>query len=189
MAHPRSEDKRAAILEAAAEAVAVLGVSAPTAKIAKGAGVAEGTLFTYFANKDELLNRLYLELKLDLRDAVITGYPAGESLIDRSRHFWDRYIGWGSAHPLKRRAMRQLAVSDRITEETKKLLGDAFAEVNDMMREWAAGGAMRRQPPSFVSAIMSAIADTTMDFVAREPEKAKRYTKAGFDAFWKAVAG
>jgi hypothetical protein len=48
---------------------------------------------------------------------------------------------------------------------------------------------MRRQPPSFISAIMSAIADTTMDFIAREPAQAKRYTKAGFDAFWKAVAG
>jgi AcrR family transcriptional regulator len=172
MARPLSEDKRTAILDAATEAVAALGVSAPTAKIAKSAGVAEGTLFTYFANKDELLNRLYLELKMDLRDAVITGYPAGKSLLDRSRHFWDRYIGWGSAHPLKRRAMRQLAVSDRITEETKKLVGDAFGEVNDMMRECAAGGAMRHQPPSFVSAIMSAIADTTMDFIAREPAQA-----------------
>jgi AcrR family transcriptional regulator len=189
MARPLSEEKRTAILEATAEVVAMLGVSAPTAKIAKEAGVAEGTLFTYFANKDELLNRLYLELKMDLRDAVITGYPAGKSLIDRSRHFWDRYIGWGSAHPLKRRAMRQLAVSDRITEETKKLVGDAFGEVNDMMRECAAGGAMRHQAPSFVSAIMSAIADTTMDFIVGEPAQAKRYTKAGFDAFWKAVAG
>jgi AcrR family transcriptional regulator len=55
MARPLSEDKRTAILEAATEVVATLGLSAPTAKIAKGAGVAEGTLFTYFANKDELL--------------------------------------------------------------------------------------------------------------------------------------
>ena len=189
MARPLSEDKRTAILEAATEVVAMLGVSAPTAKIAKGAGVAEGTLFTYFANKDELLNQLYLELKTDLRDAIVAGYPSGGSLIDRSRHVWDRYIGWGSAHPLKRRAVRQLAVSDRITEESKKRVGEAFGEFNDMMRECAAGGAMRHQPPSFVSAIMSAIADTTMDFIGREPARAKRYTKAGFDAFWAAVAG
>ena len=85
--------------------------------------MAEGTLFTYFANKDELLNRLYLELKMDLRDAMMTDYPAGKSLIDRNRHVWDRFIGWGSAHPLKRRAMRQTGVSDRITEESKKLVG------------------------------------------------------------------
>ena len=189
MARPLSEEKRTAILEAATEVVATLGLSAPTAKIAKGAGVAEGTLFTYFATKDQLLNRLYLELKMDLRDAMMTGYPAGKSLIVRNRHVWDRFIGWGSAHPLKLRAMRQLAVSDRITEESKKLVGDAFGEINDMMLECAAGGVMRRQTPSFVSAIMSAIADTTMYFIAREPAQAKRYTKAGFDAFWNAVAG
>src|ERR1700728_968563 len=102
MARPLSEEKRTAILAAATEAVAMLGVSAPTAKIAKEAGVAEGTLFTYFTNKDELLNRLYLELKMDLRNAMMTGYPAGKSLVDRNRHVWDRLIDWGSAHPLKR---------------------------------------------------------------------------------------
>src|SRR5882757_3088831 len=88
MARTLSEDKRTAILEVATEVVAVLGVSAPTAKIAKGAGVAEGTLFIYFANKDELLNQLYLELKLELRDAMMPGYPAGEGPIDRGRHVW-----------------------------------------------------------------------------------------------------
>jgi hypothetical protein len=93
------------------------------------------------------------------------------------------------AHPMKRRAMRQLAVSDRITGESKKLVGDAFAEFDDLMRESAAGGAMKHLPPSFVSAIMSAIGDTTMDFIVREPARAKRYTKAGFDAFWNTVAG
>jgi AcrR family transcriptional regulator len=189
MARPLSEDKRTAILEAATEVVAALGLSAPTAKIAKGAGVAEGTLFTYFANKDELLNRLYLELKTDLSDAMMTSYPADKSLIERNRHVWDRFIGWGLAHPMKRRAMRQLAVSDRITGESKKLVGDAFAEFDDLMRESAAGGAMKHLPPSFVSAIMSAIGDTTMDFIVREPARAKRYTKAGFDAFWNTVAG
>ena len=71
MARPLSEEKRSAILGAATAVVAALGVSAPTVKIAKDAGVAEGTLFTYFPTKDELLNRLYLELKMDLRDAIL----------------------------------------------------------------------------------------------------------------------
>jgi AcrR family transcriptional regulator len=188
MARPLSDDKRTAILEAASDVVALLGVSATTAKIAKGASVAEGTLFTYFANKDELLNRLYEDLKLDLRDAMMTGYPDDESLIERNRHVWDRLVGWGLAHPNRRKAMRQLAVSERITEESRKLVTDAFGAFDEMMRECAAGGAMKGQSPAFVSALMSAIADTAMDFIAREPGQAKRYTKAGFDAFWKVVA-
>jgi AcrR family transcriptional regulator len=189
VARPRSEDKRTAILEAATEAVAELGIGAPTAKIAKGAGVAEGTLFTYFPNKDDLLNQLYLELKTDLRNAMITGFPSGKSLLDRSRYAWEGYIGWGTAHPLKRKALRQLAVSDRISQQSKKIGAEAFGEIQDMMRELAAAGGMKNPPQGFVPAVMTALADTTMDFIALEPAQSKRYTKAGFDAFWKAVAG
>ena len=45
MARPRSEDKHQALLEAATEIVASHGLAAPTAQIARRAGVAEGTLF------------------------------------------------------------------------------------------------------------------------------------------------
>ena len=189
MARPLSDDKRTAILEAAAEVVAGLGVSAPTAKIAKAAGVAEGTVFTYFATKDELLNQLYLEIKADLRDAMMTGYPAGKSIAHRTRHVWDRYIGWGSSHPLKRKAVRQLAVSDRITEESRKVVGEAFGEFNALMRECADRGALKGLATAFASALLSAIAETTMEFIAREPTRAVQYTEAGFRAFWRAVTG
>lgn len=187
MARLRSEDKRNAILDAAAQAVARMGVGAPTAKIAKLAGVAEGTLFTYFASKDALLNQLYLELKAELGEAMATGYPSDKSLVERSRHVWNRLVGWGSAHPLKRKAMSQLTVSGRITEKTRKIAGEAFEEISAMIRQSFAGGALKDQPPAFAAAIMSAMADTAMDFIAREPGRAKHYTRAGFEAFWKAV--
>jgi AcrR family transcriptional regulator len=187
MARPRSEDKRNAILVSATEVVAELGVSAPTAKIARNAGVAEGTLFTYFSSKDELLNQLYLELKSDLAVAISTGYPFDKSLLVRTRHIWNFYVGWGSAHPLKHRAMTQLGVSERVTEKSKKLGADAFKEVNQTIREMLAGGALKGQPPAFAAAILVAMAGTTMDFIAREPGRAQHYTKAGFEAFWRAV--
>ncbi len=187
MARPRSEDKRNAILEAATEVVAKLGTGAPTAKIAKDAGVAEGTLFTYFASKDDLLNELYLELKADQCDAVTTGYPSDKSLIERTRHVWNSYIGWGSAHPLEHKAMTQLRVSERVTPKTKKIGAQAFAEINQTIREILAAGALKDQPPAFAAAILGAMADTTMDFIARDPRRAKHYTKAGFEAFWRAV--
>lgn len=60
MARPKSEDKKQALLEAATAAFAQSGIAASTALIARNAGVAEGTLFRYFATKDDLLNALYL---------------------------------------------------------------------------------------------------------------------------------
>ncbi|MCA3789336.1 TetR family transcriptional regulator, partial [Burkholderia sp.] len=52
MARPRSPDKHDAILAAAARALAEDGATATTARIARLAGVAEGTVFTYFETKD-----------------------------------------------------------------------------------------------------------------------------------------
>ncbi len=63
MSRPKSDDKRIAILEAALRVFAERGnLSAPTSAISKAAGVAEGTLFTYFKSKDDLINELYRDI-------------------------------------------------------------------------------------------------------------------------------
>lgn len=78
MARPLSEDKRDAILASAAELVAALGTSAPTAKIARGAGVAEGTLFTYFPDKDALLAALQRRHLDELRRHLLARGPTDD---------------------------------------------------------------------------------------------------------------
>ena len=109
MARPQSEEKRNAILAAAAEVIAGQGLGAPTARIAKLAGVAEGTLFTYFDNKDDLLNALYLDIKAELREVMMTRYPKQASVRERVQHVWNKFVDWGVAQPQKRRAMAQLS--------------------------------------------------------------------------------
>jgi AcrR family transcriptional regulator len=62
VARPRSKDRRNAILEAATRLFAERGlVASPTSEISKRAGVAEGTLFTYFQSKDNLISPLNRE--------------------------------------------------------------------------------------------------------------------------------
>jgi AcrR family transcriptional regulator len=187
VARPLSEDKRQAILNSAAEAVAALGVSAPTARIAADAGIAEGTLFSYFPTKDALLNQLYLEIKNHIGVAMMTGFKPRRSLNERWRHLWGRYIDWGAAHPAKRKALRQLSVSDRITESSKETGGRAFGDVMAMVDEGRAAGVMRDQPPAFIGAIMESLAETTLDFIAREPKQREYYKDAGFAALWNAL--
>ena len=64
MAKPKSENKRNAILSAATQVFAERGLGAPTAAITGAAWIAEGSLFTYFKTKDELINALYRELRV-----------------------------------------------------------------------------------------------------------------------------
>lgn len=114
MARPKSEDKKQALLEAATQAIAQSGIAASTAVIARNAGVAEGTLFRYFATKDELINTLYLHLKQDLCQSMIM--ELDRSITDAktmTRFIWNSYISWGLNHPARHRAIRQLAVSEK----------------------------------------------------------------------------
>lgn len=106
MARPKSEDKKQALLEAATQAIAQSGIAASTAVIARNAGVAEGTLFRYFATKDELINTLYLHLKQDLCQSMIM--ELDRSITDAkmmTRFIWNSYISWGLNHPARHRAI------------------------------------------------------------------------------------
>lgn len=188
MARPKSEDKRNAILAAAIQAIAELGASAPTSKIAQRAGVAEGTLFTYFSTKDELFNQLYLEIKTELHGIMLATYPREAALKERMRHAFCNYVGWGVRHPAKRKAIAQLGASERVTEQTRAEAAQLFAQLGALLQESTAEGTLRGLPQPFVSAIMAALADTTMEFAAREPEHAQRYIDSGFEAFWNATS-
>lgn len=85
MARPKSEDKKQALLEAATAAFAQSGIAASTSAIARSAGVAEGTLFRYFATKDELLNELYLAIKMRLVQTMIDGLNPDENAQKKTR--------------------------------------------------------------------------------------------------------
>ena len=99
--------------------IAEAGLGAPTAKIARRAGLATGTLFTYFANKEKLLNELYLELKIEVYRRVDTNFPPKANLERRARYVWSSLLDWAVEFPDKRKVSAQLNVSDLITPETR----------------------------------------------------------------------
>ncbi|AQT53780.1 TPA: TetR/AcrR family transcriptional regulator [Burkholderia cenocepacia] len=186
MARPRSPDKHDAILAAAARALAEDGASATTARIAKLAGVAEGTVFTYFETKDALLNALYVSLKAGLREAMMTGFPEHAPAEQAVRHAWNGYVSWGVANPDGRRALQQLGVSGRIDDAHRAAGAEGFGGIGSLLREQvaASGGLNRDEAHAFCSALFTSIAETAMESIARDPARADAYREAGFRAMW-----
>ncbi|EBW1979637.1 MmcQ/YjbR family DNA-binding protein [Salmonella enterica] len=188
MARPKSEDKKQALLEAATQAIAQSGIAASTAVIARNAGVAEGTLFRYFATKDELINTLYLHLKQDLCQSMIM--ELDRSITDAkmmTRFIWNSYISWGLNHPARHRAIRQLAVSEKLTKETEQRADDMFPELRDLCHRSVLMVFMSDEYRAFGDGLFLALAETTMDFAARDPARAGEYIALGFEAMWRAL--
>jgi AcrR family transcriptional regulator len=182
MAKPKSEDRRNAILTAAAQVFAERGLGAPTSAISTAAGVAEGSLFTYFKTKDDLVNALYREIKLDLADAMMSGFPRRTSVRHRLRHVWKQYVDWGVSNPAQEKALKQIQVWNGLTEESKIAGSAPFVEIQKMAED-----ARPELPQAFVGAVLGALAETVMEFIRQDPERAEIYRTAGFEMLWAGI--
>jgi AcrR family transcriptional regulator len=190
VARPKSEDKRNAILDAATRVFAERGLTAaPTSEISKRAGVAEGTLFTYFKTKDELINALYREIKLELADAMMSGFPRKKSVRTRLRHVWDGYVNWGVKHPAQRKVLAQLQVSGMLAKESIEVGSAPFVEMQNTIRDAIERHILRTDLPiELISKTMAALAEATMDLIVLKPAMANKYRNSGFEIYWAGIA-
>ena len=185
MPRPKSDNKRQAILEAATRTIVRQGLGTPTAGIAKEAGVANGSLFTYFETKTELFNQLYLTLKSDMAESAMRDVRETDALRKQFQHVWQNWIGWALAAPDKRRALAILSVSDEITPEIREAGKKAMLGLATLIGRVRRESSMHKVPPGFVFALMNAIAESTMDSIAADQANAKVYSKTGFEAIWR----
>jgi AcrR family transcriptional regulator len=189
MARPRSEGKRNAILDAATRLFAERGLTAaPTSKISKLAGVAEGTLFTYFKTKDDLINALYREIKLELADAMMSHFPRKKNIRTKLRHVWDRYVNWGIANSRQRKVLAQLTVSEALTKESRDAGSAPFVEFQAMIRDAIEQRVFRNDVPvELISKSLAALVEATIDLTESNRAKAKQYRDSGFQMFWAGI--
>jgi AcrR family transcriptional regulator len=189
VARPKSEDKRNAILDAAARVFAERGLAAaPTSEISKQAGVAEGTLFTYFKTKDDLINTLYRAIKLELADAMMSDFPRKKNVRTKLQHFWNRYVKWGIENPEQRKVLGQLNVSEALTKESRDAGSAPFVEFQTMMRDAIEARVFRNDVPvELISKSLGALVEATIDLMASNPARAKRYRESGFQMYWSAL--
>jgi AcrR family transcriptional regulator len=113
------KNKKEAIMESALELFTTEGFdNTSTASISKNAGVATGTLFTYFENKVDLINELYLSTKKELFGVLLPVEVPDEFTIDFARKIWSTMIRWGLDNPTKMRFIIQYSSSPYISKLT-----------------------------------------------------------------------
>lgn len=188
MAKPKSEKKRQAILDAALEVCAKRGIAdAPTSAISKAAGVAEGTLFTYFRTKEELMHELYLELR-QIFSRQLSDFPDGKDPHTRMRYIWDRYLELGMARPEQLKVLTQLRVPGELFRKNEKP-AMAFVEILKALREVTKDDDLSKAPPEYLVLLVRAQAETTLEFIMAHPESEAACRELGFKALWRGLTG
>jgi AcrR family transcriptional regulator len=188
MARPKSDDRRSAILSAAIRIFAAQGLGAPTATIAREAAVSNGSLFTYFETKADLLNQLYIALKTEMAAAALDGLPTEGGTREQVLHMWSHWLRWAASSPEKRRTLAHLGVSDEITPASREIGHRTMAGIARLLERSRENGPMREAPLALVVTLMNAMAEATIDFMIHDPANADQHCMTAFDAMWRMVA-
>ncbi|MBY7732833.1 TetR/AcrR family transcriptional regulator [Vibrio bathopelagicus] len=89
MTNNTSQDKRLQILSAAEKLIAEVGFQGLSMqKLAKEAGVAAGTIYRYFDDKDHLIEDVRIQVTQRVADAVQNGVNDSDSIKLRYRTMW-----------------------------------------------------------------------------------------------------
>lgn len=100
MVRPVVGDKRSDIRQATVDEVAAVGSTAVSVnKIAERAGVAVGTIYRFHDTKNELLAAVFLQVKMDIHNAMMREASQFTSTYERLRAMWFAIVHYGYAAP------------------------------------------------------------------------------------------
>ena len=103
-----SDDKRAAIIQAAIELVGEHGFhGAPMAMVSQRANVAAGTIYRYFESKDILITEAYADLEKRLLAAIMENYPDDRPVRERFIHMAKIIVRYCISSPMEFRFLEQ----------------------------------------------------------------------------------
>jgi AcrR family transcriptional regulator len=185
--------KRDTILEAALELFIKQGFEkTPTSAISKAAGVATGTLFHHFKTKEELISALYLDIKLNLQELLITAINdetlanpqnMNKRFIENTFHkVWLSMISWALANPCKFKFLIQFSDSAHINTETRERVEYAFSEWTTLFEKGQTLGIYSSMPSDLLVSIATNHMFTSCEYLINNPQlwKSESFQQALF---------
>lgn len=181
-------DKRKQILDAALKLFVEFGFhGTPTSKIAQEAGVANGTLFHYFATKDELIVALYSETKKEMSRYISENYTLTADVKESLKGQYLASLYWGLEHKAEFRFIQQFKSSPFISQVVHQELAEEFKLYFDMIQKGIEEKTIKPIPFELLDAlIVSQIFGVNQYLLANDFSKSKQHQiiSDSFDLLW-----
>src|SRR5262249_26215283 len=151
----KPQSKKAAVFAAALELLAEQGFAgAPMSQIAARADVGVGTIYRYFATKEDLVNALYLHIKTHLAERVLDGYAESMPVQASFRLLLGNLVRYLSENPAEMSFMEQYENSPIITDATAKETTQMVGPLKELLERARAQNLLRELPFEVLLAII-----------------------------------
>ncbi len=117
----KDDKKHQAICDAAIELITTKGFADTSmSKIAKAADVSPATIYVYFENKEDLLNKIYLYVKEQMSRELLKGVTEEMSVKEKFRQIWFNYVAYAKKYPVNFAFGEQFANSPLVDSFSKE---------------------------------------------------------------------
>ena len=183
-------DKRDSILAASLTLFTERGFhNTPTSLIAKEAGVATGTLFHHFKNKEELINSLYLDLKTKLVSALKAHIVSVNDIEDCIKSAMINGVKWGVMHPKEFQFLMQYSNSPFITHLTREQAMSQYEAISDLFEQAMKEGIIKSAYPEFVADYFEGVFNLVVSHFRKHPHKiSEENLELAFYICWDGIA-
>ena len=151
----RTQDKKAAVFAAALELIAEQGFTgAPMSQIAERADVGVGTIYRYFAAKEDLVNALYLDIKARLAAHTLRGFSDSMPVREAFKLLLGNTVRYLSDHPDEVSFTEQYENSPVITDATRQDIGRMAGPIRELFERASEQNLLRDLPFEVLLAIV-----------------------------------
>jgi len=149
-------DKEQEILAAALKLFVEFGFQGtPTSKIAKEAGVANGTLFHYFKTKEDLIVNLYNRIKTSLNDYLFLKQNEGDSLQTKMKKIYTASLEWGLAHRPEFYFIQQFHFSPHLAKVSPEDIEKQTKLHTRLLQDAIQTGVLKPLPMDLISSLLA----------------------------------
>ena len=181
----RPQDKKAAVFAAALELIAEQGFTgAPMSQIAERADVGVGTIYRYFAGKEDLVNALYLDIKARLAAHILRGYSDSLPIREAFMLLLGNTVRYLSNHPAEMSFMEQYENSPVITDATRRDFSRMAGPIRELFERASEQNLLRELPFEVLLAI---VRGAILSLVKLQLSGATRLDDATLDAALDAI--
>lgn len=161
------EDKKERILNASLKLFVEKGIdNASTSLISKESGVATGTLYLYFENKVDLINKLYISIKEEYMVIMLSNLTKPLS-YESLKNLWMKTIDWGVKNPYKFKFMMQFDPSPYKTEDVEAKFAHIQKDVIRLIEEGIKNKLLKDLPPAYILELILTHISYTMEYILR----------------------
>ena len=188
---PRVKDdtKIEIIYNATLELVLETGYTAmKMADVAEKAGMATGTMYIYFKNKEELVNQLYIKLKTEKISEMMRGYNTADSFFVSFRKLWHGYFKSCISKPHRMIFLEQYLRSPYLSAATKKKAEDMLKPLEQFLEAGQKQQIIKDYPPQvMINHMVGAVNEIVKYYFDNNKKPSKQVVENCFSMAWNSV--